>query len=354
MRGYLIKDWEKFDVDKPKDQEHLLQALRYRCALQDKFVAQEFENSKIFTKAHSAIKAAYQAFTTTGDFPPQAIAALEKYHSLNNYDNGYESIFDIRDFTGSKASGFKLVDVQSGMTFRRIPIGGKIDLKQMSGSEEYVLFHFYGGGLNWHRSLFMNQEYWTIEDNAMEFVNKAYHQRALAHYTLLEAVMDAKTCLTLEDPGCIGCDEYSVALALAINEAIVTIMTNVQNKGYGVTANTVIQLLVPLQLMGAVKRAMDVQLQSYTGSQKWSNFNISPIYTMMLTNTARIGVILPKVKIKGGYRMNLQLFNSFDMLTFSDATAGWMSYGSAVGDTDQVECIDATPLSGMGGKPRGT
>jgi len=351
MRGYLVKDWDKFELENPQHQKMLLQSLAFRCALQNKFVDKEFENSEKFKKAHGEIHAAYQAFTTTGDFPPQAIAALEKYHALTNYDMGYESIFDVRDFTGSRQGGFKISDVQSGMTFRRIPIGGKVLLKQMSGSEEYVPFHFYGGGLNWHRSLFMNQDYWTVEDNAMEFINKAYSQRAQAHYDLLEAVMDTLTCIALTDPGCTNCDAYSVSLAIAINHAITTILTAVQNKGYGVSPSVVFYILTPLRLMGAVRRALSVNVQAFQGSEKWSSYNVVPINSMMLTNTNRLGIFLPKLKIKSGYRMNLSIFNSFDMLTFSDATAGWLSYGAAVGDTDQVECIDATAPSGVPGAP---
>jgi len=351
MRGYLVKDWDKFELENPKHQKMLLQSFAFRCALQNKFVDKEFANSEKFVKAHGEIRAAYQAFTTTGDFPPQAIAALEKYHALTNYDMGYESIFDVRDFTGSRQGGFKIGDVQSGMTFRRIPIGGKVLLKQMSGSEEYVPFHFYGGGLNWHRSLFMNQDYWTIEDNAMEFINKAYSQRAQAHYDLLEAVMDTLTCIALTDPGCTNCDAYSVSLAIAINHAITTILTAVQNKGYGVSPTVVFYILTPLRLMGAVRRALSVNVQAFPGSEKWSSYNVVPINSMMLANTNRLGIFLPKLKIKSGYRMNLSIFNSFDMLTFSDASAGWLSYGAAVGDTDQIECIDASAPSGVPGGP---
>lgn len=351
MRGYLLNDWSKFDHENPEHQKHLLQALRYRCALPDRFIAREFQKSPKFKEAHKELRAAYQAFTTTGDFPATAISAIEKYHALTNYDNGYEQIFDVRDFTTTKEPGFKIVDVESGLTFERIPIGGKIKLKQMSGSQYFVLFDFYGGGLNWHRSLFMNQEYWVIEDNAMEFTNKAFTRRATVHYQLLEAAMDELTCITLQDPGCDDCNAYSIALAEALNTAAVNILNAVQNKGYGVTTGTVFMVLCPIQLMGALKRALSVTLQHYPASEKWSNFNFQPIYTMMLANTNRIGVFLPKKKIKSGYRMNLQTFSSFDMLTFSDATAGWMSYGAAVGDLDQVECIDATVPSGVEGGP---
>jgi len=367
MKGTIINDWTKFDYTNADHQKHLLESLRYHVALPDKFVAEEFADSKKFRHAHNAvqmsmrefhssgdkqktIEALYHAFTTTGDFPLTAIQAIEKFHALTNYDNGYEQIFDVKDFTNSNQPGFKIVNVTSGMTFERIEIGDKIRLKQMSGSQAFVLFDFYGGGLNWHKSLFMNQEFWQIEDNAMEFVNKAYARRAQVHYALLEAAMAAKTCITLTDPACGNCTEYAYALAAAINLAATRILTNNRNKGYGATVGNQIIILTPLAYWGAVKQALDIRLQP-TSQTKIANYNFQPVVTMMLTNANQIGVFLPKLRIKSGYRMNLETFNSFDMLSFSEATAGWQSYGAGVGDLDQIECIDGTAPSGMSGGP---
>lgn len=349
MHGVLIKDWNDYDHTNPEHRSRLMRALRFRIALQEPVVSKEFEKSKKFLGTHKQIHAALKAFTTTGDFPVSAIDVIEKFHVLTNYDNGYEQIFDVKDFTGTTTPGFRMTNVQSGMTFERVPIGDKIKLKQMSGTQEFVFFDYYGGGLNWHRSLFENQEYWTIEDTAMEFVNKAYARRSEIHYALLEAALDLKTCITLTDPGCNDCSEYARAVAIAINTAIARILYAVQNKGYGATPSTIIKILAPLELMGIVKEALNVRLQHFTESQASVNYTIQPIYTMMLTNRTRIGVFLPKMRIKSGNKMNLKTFSSFDMLSYSEGSTGWMSYGAAVGDLDQIECIDATQTSGIAG-----
>jgi len=359
MYGKIINNWKNFDHNNPVHQKHLMQALRFRVALQDKFQAQEFvdpthpeydpETAEKFQKAHRAIRGAYQAFTTLGDFPATAMDVIEKFHALTNYDNGYEMIFDVRDYTGSGQPGFRMTNVQSGLTFMKREIGEKIELKQMSGTQEFVFFNYYGGGLNWHRSLFENQEFWTIEDNAMEFVNKAYSQRAAVHYELIEAAMALKTPITLSDPACGDCTEYARAIALALNHAAVTILNACQHKGYGANAGTVLYILTPLELMPVVKEALDIRLQSFSQSARAVGYNFQPIVTMMLTSSTTLGLFLPKLKIKSGYRMNLQTFSEFDMLSYSEATAGWMSYGAAIGDLDQLEVIDATQLSGMGG-----
>jgi len=349
MKGILVNDWTKFDHTNPEDQKALMRALRFRIALQEPFPVREFAKHKKFNEVYGKVRAAMRAFTTTGDFPVGTIDLIEKYRIQTHYDNGFEMIFDIRDFSGSKVPGFRLMDVQSGLTFEHIPIGKKITLKQMSGSQEFVLFDYYGGGLNWHNSLFENQEYWAIEDTALEFVNKAAFTRASVHYQLIEAAMNSKACISLTDPACGDCSEYSVAIANAINTAITTILYAVQNKGYGVSPGTTFIVLCPLELMGAVKRALDVRLQAFSDSEKQVDFNVQPVFSMMLTNRNRLGVILPKFKIKSGTKLNLKTFESFDMLSYSSNAAGWLAFGAAIGDLDQIECIDATRPSGVGG-----
>ena len=363
MQGILIKDWSKFDFQNPKHQEQLMTSLKLRIAMSETFPVSEFTDpkhpnfhgeklQKHLLETREIVRAGVQEFTTTGDFPTKALEVIEKFHLLANYDTGYESIFDVRDYTNSGQMGFRMMDVQSGMTFTEIPIGGKIKLKQMSGTQEFVFFDYYGGGLNWHRTLFENQDWWTLEDNAMAFINAAYFRRASVHYQLLEAAMNSKTCITLQDPGCDNCDAYAIALAKAINYAITTILTNVQNKGYGETVGSTFILLAPIQALELVNSALSVRLQAFEASERIQSFNVQKVFTMMLTNTNRIGVILPKVKIKSGNRLNLETFSSFDMLTRSDAVAGWMGFGAAIGDLDQIECIDTTPVSGIEGGPR--
>jgi len=107
--------------------------------------------------------------------------------------------------------------------------------------------------------------------------------------------------------------------------------------------------LTPLQQMGAVRKALGMTLQQYTGSPKQVSYNFRPVITMMLPTTTRIGIILPKIRLKGGYRMDLTVFNSFDMLSYTAAAAGWQRFGGAIGDLDQIECIDMTQVSGLAG-----
>jgi len=276
-------------------------------------------------------KLAMQQFTTKGDFPDNIIAVLEKYHATPDWDTGYEQIFDIRDFTGGTEPGFKILDVTSGLTFSKIPVGDKIKVYKASGSVVSVEFDRYGGGLNWDRTWFDDRQYWQIEDTAIEFRNKAYSQRAAAHYALIEAVTNTTTWQGTSTDTEVNRDIKT------INAAALAILTAVKDKGYGVNANTELILLAPLALMSRVNKAMTQLNQAFAGSSRSIVFTVRPIFSLMLSSNSYYYVCLPKKKIKGGNRMDLTLYNLFDPLLYADTVAGWMRYGAAIGDTDQVE-----------------
>ena len=353
MRSRIFNlDWTTFDGKSDLQRKQLAGALQYFLALPDRFTPPQFDRIAEFKETKQKIRETLgklQEFTTTADFPPSILPIIEKFHITPAFDNNYEQIFDVRDFSTSKRGGFTVSDVVSGLSFSRIKPGQKIDVYAMSGTKQECYFDYYGGGLGWHRQLFDDEDWWTIEDNAIEFRNKAFQSRASVFYQLIEAVATVKSaCITLTDPFCDDCTALARADANAMNEAAITILTHVKDKGYGIGSPDAMNLIVltPLQMMGRIKQALAVVLQPFAGSEKQINFRFTQITSLMLTNPNRIFVILPKIKLKAGYRMDLTLFSDFDILSYTDTQAGWMRYGGCIGDTDQIECIDMTIPSG--------
>lgn len=348
----LVGDWNKFNRDNPKHRRFLAEKLQFFLSVPDRFPSPQFaehKNKKVrlaFAAERKIIQEAQakiQQFATTGDFPASILPVIEKFHAVAIYDNIYEQIFDIKDFSGSGRNGFDILDVESGLSFRKILVGEKLDVFQMSGEKTRVYFDFYGGALGWHRQLFDDREYWTIEDNAIAFRNTAYQNRAAIFYALLEAVATAKASLAWQAPEPATLPNTSAVYtanrdAQTMNLAAQTILLACQNKGYGITPGNVnFIVLTPIQQRGRIRRALNVMLQATTGSEKQIDYNFIQASTLMLTNTNRYWVILPKKKLKGGYRMDLRLFTDFDILSYTDTQAGWMRFGGAIGDTDQVE-----------------
>ncbi|MCK9598403.1 MAG: hypothetical protein WC583_02805 [Candidatus Omnitrophota bacterium] len=338
-------NWDVFNYKDKEQRKKLAGALQYFCALPNKFVPREFSKVQEFVKANQKI----QEFTLASDgwTNEKAIDIIEKFHLLTDYDNGYEQIFDIRDFSGTKASGFDLAAVISGLTFNEVKEGEKLKVYQMAGAKARVNFCYYGGALGWHRRLFEDGDWWTIEDNAIEFRNKAYSSRAAVYYALLEAAADAKGCCAVVPADCSDCDADARSIASSINYAAANILTNLRNRGYGLNpATTQFIVLTPLQLRGRVRYALGQRMQAFSDSERLIDYNFKLISTMMLTDTDRIMVILPGRTLKIGYRMDLTLFDDFDILSYTDTVAGWMRHGGCIGDIDQINCIELTAESG--------
>ena len=276
MRGQLIKDWTRYDHEDPKHRAALIRNLQFQFALPDKFVPAIFDEknralkgealevAKLFSQKRSDFKKAQiEAFANLNDFPATAKDVVEKFHEIPPYDNGFEEIFDVKDYSGSRKDGFAMSTVTSGLTFRQMLVGEKLEVFQMSGSKEYVFFDYYGGALGWHRSLFENQDYWTIEDNALEFRNEAFRIRAATFYALIEAAANALVAIPWQahpDGVAAGNRGYLAGRdAATLNLAAQTILLANQGKGYGVDPRNIqFVVLAPLQLRGRMRQALGI------------------------------------------------------------------------------------------------
>lgn len=338
-------DWETFNYKDEEQRKNLAGAMQYFSALPNKFVPSRFTGVQEFQTAHKAI----QEFTLMSDGYPneKAIDVVEKFHLVTDFDNGYEQVFDVRDFSGTKASGFDVAAVTSGLTFREVKEGEKLKVYEAAGDKYRCYFCYYGAALGWHRRLFEDGDWWTIEDNAIEFRNKAYSFRASVFYGLIEAAADAVGCCSAVTSDCSDCSADARSIAESINFAAMSILLNVANRGYNLNPQTTeFIVLTPIQLRGRVRQALGVVNQPFAGSPAVIDYNFRQITSMMLTNANRVMVILPKRTIKAGYRMDLTLFDDFDILSYTDTVAGWMRYGGCIGDLDQIACIEFTATSG--------
>jgi len=330
MKGKIISDWRKINFSEPSSRAKMVGALQHFMTMPDHDVT---------------LKKALQNFATKGDFPAEILQILEKFHATPDYDLGYEDLFDIRDFTGTNESGFKILNVESGLTFAKVLPGEKAKVFKMSGTEVSVTFDLYGGALGWFRTLIDDRQYWTLEDNAIAFRNKAYSSRATNFYGLIEAVTGKDVDWQAVTPASVATsnENYNAIRDVnTINAACLEILTALKDAGIGANANSQFVVLAPIALKSRLERASKMLQQPVTGSGQHLSFNIRVIYTLMLSGSSTYYVILPKAKMKGGYRMDLTIYDQFDILAYADTMAGWMRYGGAIGDTDQVrKCATA-------------
>lgn len=325
MKGRIVKDWGAVDIANPEHRRKVFGALQHFFDVRGK---------------DKSVRAAMQHFATTGDFPTSVLEVIEKFGLETNYDEGWREVFDVKDFTSSNRNGFQLLDVEHGLTFQKVAVGQKAKIYKMAGDKVTVNFDLYGAGLGWHRTLFDDREYWTLEDNARAFANKAAADMAQVYYDLIDAVgsgqnlaWQAPTPATLPNT---DANYAAVRDMNTIAKAIETILLAVKDKGYGATVRSPFVALAPIQLMPRVARALGLLNAGLAGSLPGVSYNVRPVYSMMLASSSVYYVILPKVKMKAGIRMNLTIKDQFDAESYSDIAVGWMRHGGAIGDTDQI------------------
>ena len=279
-----------------------------------------------------------QELTTTSDFPANVKDALATFRpSDEEIDTGYEQIFDIRDFTQTNKDGFKIRDTSSGLTFAAIKKGAKVKVFKVTGSEVSVDFSAYGGALEWDKTWFDDQDWWSIEDRAKLFRYQWYYDKAEAFYGLIDALAAGinvawqTTAVAATDP------LYQLERDVqTINAACGEIVTALSGAGYGITQKSQFQIVAPLQLMQRVVRAMAA---SYTlpnaNNATQIVYNVTPIFTTHLDATDSYYVCVPKNKAKAGNRQDLTVLTDFDILAYAELAAGWGRYGGAISETDQ-------------------
>jgi hypothetical protein len=331
MKGRIISDWSKVNFHDEKSRKEIFGALQY-------FMQAPEREAKAL---HGKVTAAIQAFGTSGDFPTRINEIFEKFHLTTMYDAGWEQVFDVKDFTGTNEAGWDIVDVEDGLTFRKVPIDGKARIYKMAGAKVSVEFDIYGAGLGWHRTLIDDKKWWTLEDNAVAFRNKYYSDKAAIFYALIEAVSSAQN-VTWQNPEpstLANTNELYTANrdAQTLNKAVETLIGNVKDKGYGITLATPFIVLTSYQIAGRINRALSLMLQAVAGSATQAIYRFTPVVTTMLASSSYYYVILPKVKAQAGNRMDLTIFNKFDEESYSDVAIGWGRYAGAIGDEEQFQ-----------------
>lgn len=341
MKGKIIADWSRVNVNDPANRLLVFGALQHYM---DQVRAPEVTAAlQAFNRLGPvASVAALQHLGVSGNFPTTPLEVIEKYGLELNFDEGWRELFDVRDYTGSTAKGFEIGTVSHGLTFKKVPVGNKAEIYEMSGEKAQVLFDMYGGGLGWHRTLFDDRDWWTLEDNARAFRSRAAYDRANIYYALIEAAgaLGGNAVTWQAVTGSVpNTDANYVAIRdmNTINEACRSILVALKDAGYGISVNTPFRVVAHINLMPRINRALGLLNAGLAGDTfRGVQYGVSPLYSLMLTQTSYYYVVLPKIQMKAGIRMNPTIFSKFDETSYSDIAVQWERHGGAIGDTRQI------------------
>jgi len=283
-----------------------------------------------------------RAAATSDDFPASVLPSIRRFQETPYYDDGWESIFDVLDFTNSNRNGFEILDIEDGLSFEAVPEGQKAKVYKVAGDKTTVTFDMYGGGLGWSRRLIDDEEYWALDNAVSAFRNRWYSSRSATAYALLEA-LDSAYNVTWQAavPASLAstADNYAAVRDIeTINYACYKILDAVKDKGYGALPSTPFVLLYPFALAARIRRALGLLNASIAGDFQGVQANVVPVPTIGLSTTTKYYVALPGNKLIWGDRMNLSVFDEFDPASYSDVQYGWGRYGGAIGDSSQIRC----------------
>lgn len=330
--GKVVRDWNLFR--KMNDQDPAVAGIMLLDALQD-FMAAPRDIS------NSLRAAGVRELTTKSDFPAEVLSTIEKYHTgLEEIDTTYQEVFDIIDFTGTKEDGFKIRDVTSGLTFRKIPAGDTVDVYSMSGTEVDVGFDNYGGALGWEKTWFDDEKFWTVDDTAIEFRKKWYQDVAEIYVALIEAVAGQDQAWAAHPDGVAsGVVGYQVGRDIqTINNATTNILEDLKAAGMAVSPSEMFILWAPATLRSRMNRALaaNYELKNTGMGALEVAGNVTPRYTTLMSSNDYYYVILPKRKLKGGNRMDLTVLTDTDILAYTEVAAGWGRHGGGIGEDNQI------------------
>lgn len=283
-----------------------------------------------------------QEFMTSGDFPSQALDILKQFNKGATYDSGYESVFDLRDYTGTDKSGFAISDVEDGLVFKQMEEGEKVKLFQAKGVRTTVDFLDFAGGLGWSRKLIDDKDYWTLEDNARTFRNKYWHDKAERHYALIDAIGAGQNLAwqAVTPSGVANTNDKYDAIrdSNTLQKAAENLLSDNSTKGYenmgseGMNAEFVV--LIPHVLWKRINNALNLYLQSFNQSPNQVTYNFRVVPTTMLSDVTKYYVCIPGNKTISATRQNPTMFSEFDMMSYTDAAVVWSRYVGVIGDTE--------------------
>lgn len=304
---------------------HTIEGQRQFVGAMTAFARQPLEVQK------KIVEAGITEFTNTDDFPRAIKDLIDRTHlGLQEIDIGYEQFFDTKDFSNTPASGFRVRSVSSGLTFKKRAEGGRASIYPIVGTEAFVGFDTYGGGLEFDQAWFQDQEWWLVEDTLAEFRSAWYRDKAITMFTLIGALGSAYN-IAYDTVGATQLDKDINTLNTAASALLIAMAT----AKYPVTANTPLKVLSPIALKGRLMRALNAQYLTpgIAGASLKVEYVIIPVFSLNVMNAGAVCtdkwfMAVAGINNKLGEKMDLTIFSDFKAEAFAVNTVGWGRYGA--------------------------
>jgi len=268
--------------------------------------------------------------------------------SIPQYDGGMESIFNETansDGAWEKAfidaarvpdrDYFEILDITSGVAFKKIPRGQKAEVAIIEGTEKKVYLSRYGAALQWELDDVMFRKINIIQQKAIQARDAYYAERDERYYTLLASSINSHT--TSWDSG--GANELEKDIA-TVAAALYAIADRLKDKYVKNPLSQKFLWYINPKIWGRAVRTLRQTTQDVPGQPARIPYNVEllPTFSEFLTNTAGGStvtdslIVLPGFKNQKSVGMELTSYMDFDNLTLANVESFWSFEGAYASD----------------------
>lgn len=284
-----------------------------------------------------------QAFWGSSDLPVVTKDVFKVFNQVPNYDLLWQEAFQGVTLKQGELS-WEVDTLTSGVSFKLIPEGGKVEFHKFDGTQVTVSIQKYGAGtgVTWE----------TIEGRKLyKFVQQMEQVRAALytlwaniHYGLL-ATAGATNQITWQ--GIVTQSQLDRDIQ-TINAGYVAIGNAVKDSGYGDVANARMLLYGNTNLKARWNRALRATDRDKTAassgvaatagdSGELMEYNVEPRFSYNSNLPANKGLlVLPGHKIQNSVYLNELGLSRKEIESLNELRTYWTAFGAVVADNDQV------------------
>lgn len=273
-----------------------------------------------------------QAFSGSSDLPALTADVFDVTSQTPNFDLAWQEAFKGVKL-GKGQLFWEISDVSSGLEFKEIPEGGKVELSRLDGNKAIVSIKKYGAGLGITWEIIEGKKLYAFAERVELVRDKLYKKWADVHYGLLNAAAASHT--TSYQAGTTVLDKDIAT----INAAAYALANACKDKGFGDVANAPLILyanpLLRARIDAALAATRDRTLVAGRDGQV-INWPVTPRYTFNAAITAGKGVlVLPGNKIQNSVYLREMGLSRQEIESLSEIRTYWTAFAGAVGETNQ-------------------
>jgi hypothetical protein len=277
-----------------------------------------------------------QAFSGSSDLPVLTKDVFNVTMETPNYDLAWQKVFRSVQLQKGQLS-WEIATVDSGVAFKLIPEGGKVEYKDVAGEKVTVSVDKYGAALAVTWEIIEGRKLYEFVRVMEDARNKLYKLWADVHYGLLAT---AGTNNQVAWQG-VATDRQIDRDIETINKGANDLGSKTKDSGYGDTANArLVMYASPLlrqRLNGALRATHTELANSGTGNGVIVDSNIDPNYTYNSAIPANKALlVLPGNKIQNAVYLRELGLSKREIESLNELKTYWTAFGATVSDTDQV------------------